>query len=52
MKVYTLVYTGDYHHIVMSIHSTKEKAEAKMAKELAKGCSNPDDWFVNEVEVD
>lgn len=52
MKVYTVVYAGDYTHAVMSIHSTEEKAEAALAVHLAKAYNNPDDWFVNEVEVD
>jgi uncharacterized protein YfcZ (UPF0381/DUF406 family) len=52
MKVYTIVFTGDWYHIVQSIFSTREKAEAALAAMLEKPGRYDEDYFIDEVTLD
>lgn len=53
MKVYALIFTGEYKYSMMSLHSTMDKANAAMAELLAKRTeTSPDDYHIDEVDVD
>jgi len=52
MKVYALIFTGEYKYSMMSLHSTMEKANAAMAELLAKYPAGPEDYHIDEMDVD